>query len=201
MKKWTLYRGSQGNSVTGSGIDYREGYRKTFTITGTTGALEGGKMRVDLKIWYSATWYNINMTGNFDLEENSLRGTSLTADGNPGEFVFKRDPDFVRLYPAPSTIDASVRWEFARSVILDHIRRRSWSPSYMLKRVKDGKRYMELVIRSEYYGKELDDDELDEYGGFQASFYETDARFYASLINIELSKVSLQYVNRHLRSF
>ena len=194
--KWTLDRGNHGNSVTASGTDYRAGFCEAFTLSGTVGIPEGGKIQAELAIWYSATWFNINMTGYFDPEENSLRGTTVMADDTPGEFVFKRDPDFVRFYPAPSTINASVRWKFARSVILDRIRRRSWSPSYILQRVKDGKRYMELAIRhGEHYGRDLDDDEWDEYNDLQSSLYETDARFYASLITIKLGKVPIQYVN------
>ena len=201
MLKWTLNRGRQENSVTAEGTDYRSGYHKTFTITGTTGPLEGGKMRVDLKIWYSATWFNINMTGYFDPEENALRGTTEMSDGTPGEFVFKRDPDLVHLCPAPSRITARARWEFAATVILGRIRRQSWSPSYILKRIKDGRRYMELVVRHDHYGRLLDDDESDEYRSLLSLLYETDARFYASLIDIKLSKVLIQYVGGYLHGF
>jgi hypothetical protein len=162
MMKWTLDRGSEENSIVASGTHYFSGYQKTYTLIGTTGALEGGRVRVDLKIRYRALWSDISMTGYFDLEENSVRGTLTMSNGNRGEFAFKRDPDLVRLYPAPSTIDAKARWRFATAVILDRIRRQSWSPSYILKRIKDGKRYMELAIRDSYYGKGLNDDE---YGG------------------------------------
>ena len=201
MIKWTLNRGGEENSLVASGTHYHSGYHKVYTLTGTTGALEAGKMRVDLKIGYAATWMGITMTGHFDPEENSLRGTIKMSDGTPGGFVFKRDPDFVRLYPVPSSIDARARWKFATTVILDRIRRESWSPSYILKRIKDGRRYMELALRDEYYGKELNDDESDEYVGLFSSLYEADARFYASLINIKLSKVPIQYVGGHSPGF
>ena len=194
MIKWTLNRGSGENSITASGTHYHSGFHKTYTITGTTGPLEGGKMRVDLKVNYESMWLGIRLTGYFDSEENSLKGTITMSDGGPGEFVFKRDPDFVRLYPAPSVIDAEERWKFATTVILDRIRQESWSPSHILKRIKNGKRYMELAIRDDYYGQVLDDDEFDEYNELLSSLYESDARFYASLINIKLSNVPIQYV-------
>ena len=200
MIMWTLNRGDEENSIVASGTKYRWGYHKTYTLTGTTGPAEGGKIRVDLKINYASMWLSISMTGYFDLAENSLKGTMTKSDGTPGEFVFKRDPDFVRLYPAPSTINAKARWKFATTVILDRIRQQSWSPSYILKRIKDGKRYMTLAIRDQYYGKKLNDDETDEYTGLLSSLYESDARFYASLINIELSKVPIQYVVDRLLS-
>ena len=201
MIKWTLNRGTEENSIAASGTNYHWGYHKTYTLTGTTGPAEAGKIRVDLKINYASMWLSINMTGYFDLVENSLRGTMTMSNGALGEFVFKRDPDFVRLYPAPSTIDARARWKFATKVILDRLQRQSWSPSYILKRIKDGKRYMQLAIRDEYYGKNLDSDETDEYKDLLSSLYESDARFYASLINIELSKVPIQYVDNRVSCF
>ena len=193
----TLSRGSEENSITASGTHYRSGYHKTYTLTGTTGTLEDGQIKVDMTVEYAATWGGLAMAGYFDPGENSIKGTLTFSDGTPGEFVFKRNPDFVRLYPAPSTIDAQTRWKFATKVVLDRIQRRSWSPSYILNRIKDGKRYVDLSLRYEYYGKRLDDDESNEYYALISSFYEADARFYTSLINIKLSKVPIQYVNNH----
>ena len=54
---------------------------------------------------------------------------------------------------------------------------------------------MELSIKHEYYGKKLNSDELDQYNDIISSLYGADARFYASLINIKLSRVPIQYVN------
>jgi len=196
MAKWTFSRGSEDNSIVSSGTHYDTGYHKRYTLTGTTGLLEGGKMQVELKVGYASIYPDVTMKGHFDPEENSLRGTLTMSDGTQGEFVFKRHPDFVRLYPAPSTTDARARWNFATTVVRDRIRRESWSPTYILKRIKDGKRYMELALRDEYYGKELNDDESDEYRSLLSSLYEADARFYASLINIKLSKIPIQCVNR-----
>ena len=195
MIKWTLNRGGGENSITASGTHYHLGHHKVYTLTGTAGPLEDGKMQVNLKIDYAAVWQGITMKGHFDVEENSLRG--ITTGG--GEFVFKRDPDFVRLYPAPSTIDARARWKFAIRVVLDRIRRQSWSPHYILKRIKDGKRYLALAVRW-YYGKRLSDDERSEYYDILPSLFETDARFYASRLNIRLNSVTIQYVDGRLQS-
>ena len=86
-------------------------------------------------------------------------------------------------------------------MILDRIRRQSWSPSYILKRIKDGKRYVQLAVRYDYYGKDLDGDELDEFNDILSSLYEADARFYASVIKIKLSQIPIQYVGGHLYGF
>jgi hypothetical protein len=198
MVKWTLHRGIEENSILATGAKYFAGYCKAFEIAGTVKPFEGGKMRVDLKINYAAMWLGINMTGCFDQDENSLRGTISMSDGTRGEFVFKRDPDFVRLYPAPSTVDARARWKFATAAVLDRIRRQSWSPSYILGRIKNRKRYMRLAIRDEYYRRPLDDNETDEYDDLLSSLDENNAWFYASLINIKLSEVPIQYVYNRL---
>ena len=195
MRSWTLSRGSEEDSIFASGTHYQSGYQKPYTLTGTTGPLKDGKLPVDLKVGYSNGWQHITMMGCFDPEENSLRGTATWIDGPQGEFVFKRDPDFVRFYPAPSTIDARVRWKFAMTVILDRIQRELWSPSYILRRIKDGKRYMELALRDDYYGKSLDSDEQGELNDILSSLYEADARFYVSRINVKVCEVTIQYVN------
>ena len=201
MIKWMLNRGDGENSIIASGTQYDTGYYKAYTLTGITGPLEGGRVPVDLKIDYAAVWMGITLTGHFDLEENSLRGAVRWENGSLGDFVFKRNPDFVRLYPAPSTIDARARWNFATAVIGDRVQRQLRWPSYILKRIKDGKRYMELALRDDYYGKRLDDEERGQYNKLLSSLYETDARFYASRINVKLSEATIQYVSDRLWGF
>jgi hypothetical protein len=201
MMKWTLERGSAENTIVASGIQYHPEIQKTYTLIGTTGDLENGRVQVDLKINYRTLRPDTSMTGYFDLEENSVRGTLTLSNGNRGEFAFKRDPDLVRLYPAPSTIDAKARWKFAMAVILDRIRRKSWPLSYILKRVKVRERYMELAIRDSHYGKALNGDEYEEYDDLLASLYEADSRFYASLIKMNVSKIPIQYVDECLWGF
>ena len=149
------------------------------------------RKRGRLKISYSAMWAGIELTGVFDPEENSLRGTMLIpSHGTTGEFVFKRDPDFVRFYPAPSITGARGRWEFIMRAVLDRIRRRTWSLGYFLRRMRDGKRYMELSLRH-HYGRRLDWDEKKELFDLHLVLYEADVRFYASLIRIKLSETPI----------
>ena len=200
MRSLNLNRGSEENSIVASGTHYNSGYHRLYTLSGTTGPLRDGKMPVDLKIGYSTGWQDITMTGHFDPGENSLRGTVTWENGSPGELVFKRDPDLIRFYPAPSATDARARWKFATTVILDRIRRQSWSTSYILKRLKDGKRYMELALKDKHSGETFDDGESDEYHNLLSSFYEIDARFYASRINVNMkqSEVITQYVDGSL---
>lgn len=190
----TLTRGENENSLAASGTHYRAGFHKTFTVTGKSGTpQEDGKIPVELKFVYVAIWLDAELTGNFDPEERSLRGTMKFGSGTAtGDFVFKRSPDLVGSYPSPSTFNARKRWEFATTAILDKIRRDSWSPAYILQRIKDGKKYMEMSIRDSYYGRSLDADEEKEYRKLYSSLLVGDARFYASLIAIKLAAVPIQ---------
>ena len=56
----------------------------------------------------------------------------------------------------------------------------------VLERINDGKRYVDLAVRKEHHGKDLNDDESDGYSNLISSIYEADARFYASRIKITL---------------
>ena len=134
-------------------------------VTGKFGtAEEDGKVPVDLKFVYVAIFTDVALTGKFDHKEKSQRGTSKFGPGTLiGDFVFKRNPDFVRFYPSPSTITPRKRWEFAITAILDKIRRCYWSPTYILQRIKDGKKYVEWSIRENHYGRNLSADEEKEY--------------------------------------
>jgi len=192
----TLTRGPGENSLAASGTHYWADYHKTFTVTGKSGTPEeDGKITVDLKFVYVAIWADAELIGKFDPEEKSLRGTvKFGSIAVIGDFVFKRSPDFVRFYPSPSTITARKRWEFATTVVLDRIRRDSWSPAHILQRIKDGKKYMQMSIRNSHYGKRLDSDEANEYYKLYSTLHVGDARFYASLITIKLEAVPIQYV-------
>jgi hypothetical protein len=193
----TLTRGRSENSLAASGKHYRSGHHKTFTVTGKSGTPEeDGMIPVDLKFVYVAIWVDAELTGKFDPEERSLRGMLRLGCGTHiGDFVFKRSPEFVRFYPSPSTITARKRWEFATTAVLDRIRRDSWSLAYALQRLRDGKKYMKMSIRRDYYGKRLTADEEKEYHQLFSTLLAGDARFYASMIIAEIEAVPIQYVH------
>ena len=192
MIKFTFDKGEEENTFVAAGTHYCRDISNDYKIAGKRSPpLEDGKIPVEFKISYAAMWADIELTGVFDPEENSLRGAMLIpSNKTAGEFVFKRHPDFVRFYPAPSVTSARARWEFATKSVLDHIRRKAWSPSHILKRIRDGKRYMELSLRF-HYGKVLNEDEEKELFDLYLVLYEADARFYASLIRIKLSETPM----------
>ena len=192
MIKFTLDKGEEENTIVATGTHYRCAGHRDYKITGKRSPpSEDGRILVELKIVYLDSRDEIELTGVFDPGENSLRGSALILSyGDMGEFVFKRDPDFVRFYPAPSVINARKRWEFATTSVLDRIRRKAWSLSYILKRARDGKRYMEFSLRFNY-GKSLDGDEWLEFDALLSVLYEADARFYASLVRAKLSETPI----------
>ena len=193
----TLTPGEGQNSLAASGTHYRAGDHKPFTVTGKFGTPEeDGKVPVDLKFVYAAIWTGVELKGKYDPEEKSLRGTlKLCSRTVTGDFVFKRNQDFVRFYPSPSTMTARKMWEFAITAVLDKIRRDSWSPSYILQRIKDGKKYVELSIRANYYGRDLNADEEEEYCRLFSTLLAGDGRFYACRIAMKLAAVPIQYVH------
>jgi len=189
----TLTPGEGENSLAASGTHYRAADHKIFTVTGKFGTPEeDGKIPVEFKFVYAAIYVGVDLKGKFDPEENSLRGTfKLSSRPVAGDFVFKRSPDFVRFYPSPSIMTPRKMWEFAIMAVLDKIRRDSWSPRYLLQRIKDGKKYVELSIRANHYGRDLDADEQQEYSRLFSTLLAGDGRFYACLIETKLAAVPI----------
>ena len=187
MIKLTLDKGEGEQNFVAVGAHFNGSWYREYEITGNWGSPSAdGRIPVMLKLAYKAAfWLDIGMEGVFDPEQNSLRGTTSGKFARPGEFLFKRDPDFVRFYLAPSSINARRRWEFALAAVLDRIRRQSWSPEQISDRIRNRKRYMELLLRRRY-GKSLDWKETGELLDLLPGLYEADARFCASLMNIRL---------------
>ena len=190
MFKFTLGKGADESTFVASGEHYRNGYYKKWNIKGNWASpSEDGKIPVDFKFIYDKEWHTLELTGSFDPEENSLRGTWPYL-WEPGEFVFKRDPDFVRFYPAPSVTDARKRWEFGLKSVLCRIRRQAWSSKQIFQKIRDGRRFKELTSRQNY-GRKLNDDELAEYVALLPGLCEADVGFYASLITADMHKSTI----------
>ena len=189
MIKFTLSEGEKEHAFVAAGAHYQGLRYKKWNITGNwSSPSEDGKIPVEFKITYSTNWTSIEVKGVFDPEENSLRGTTVMPFYQmTGEFVFKRDPDFVRFYHAPSVVNARKRWVFALTSVRDRVRRQAWSSNQISQRIKDGRRFMELTLRLNY-GRRATDDEHDEYIALLPGLYEADVEFYTSLINIDVSK-------------
>ena len=191
MMKFSLSEGEGERTFLAAGAHYSVTYENyNYQITGTWGPpSKDGKIPVEFKItYYFNEWLNADLKGVFDPEESSLRGTTTSMGTEPGEFVFKRDSDLVRFYSAPSVTDVRKRWEFVKMLILDRVRRQAWSSKQILKAVKDRKRFIELSIKG-YYGRFMTRDENREFSDLLFGLREEDVRFFASIINIRLSKM------------
>ena len=126
MIRLAFNRGEEENAFVAAGAHSDRSMAKDYKIVvKRSPPLEDGRIPMEFKISYATTWADIELTGAFDPKENSLRGTMLIPFyGTTGEFVFKRDPDLVKFYPAPSITGARERWEFATKSVLDRIRRK-----------------------------------------------------------------------------
>ena len=189
MVKFTFTKGEGEDMFVAAGAQHQYGFYREYEITGTWDPQsEDGKTPVELKITYGALpWFNAKLKGVFDPEENSLRGTALLAFSElPGEFVFKRDPDLVRFYPAPSAITARGRWKFATTLVLDRIRREAWSSQRIFQRIRDRKLFMKWVLRSG--GGAPADGEQEEVDNLALRLYEADVQFCTSLRKFDLNK-------------
>ena len=182
MMKFTLSKGEEERTFLAAGAHYRFCWYENYCITGTWGPpSENGKIPVELKITYrNQGWFNIDVKGVFDPEENTLRGTT-TSEEFQNELVFKRDPDLVRLCPGPRrTTDARDRWGFVKTVILDRVRRQAWSSKQILEKLKDRNRFIEMTLKPLEGLVTMDE--------LNFGLREEDVRFYASIMNVRLSK-------------
>ena len=195
MFKLILRKGEDGHTLVGAGSRYRRGSYEDYEITGKWGPLrEGGRIPVELEITHATIMGEPGdqLSGVFDPEENSLRGTlvDLGLSCTPEEFVFKRDPDFVRFYPAPSITNASERWKFATKSVLDRIQRQAWSSKRISKRIKDSKRFIENAVGQHRESDRLSPEEESEYLAALPGLYEADVELYASLIKVNVKKTT-----------
>jgi hypothetical protein len=196
MMKFSLSKGEGERTFLATGAHYVSGTDYgDYQITGAWGPpSEDGKIPVDFKITYIIKdWSGVDLKGVFDPEENSLRPIATSGEF-PGEFVFKRDSDFVRFHPAPSIINARKRWEFSKTLVLDRVRRQAWSSKQILKKLKDGKRFIKLTLMRNSRTS-MTRDEMQEHDALTFGLREEDVRFYNSIINVHLSKtIQFPYV-------
>jgi hypothetical protein len=191
MMKLTFTEGEAERTFVATGTNLQDGRPWDYTITGSwSPSLEDGKIQVELKITSRSVFcIGVELKGVFDPEEDSLRGTTVKLgylDESLGEFVFKRDPDFVRFYPSPSTINARKRWEFAMASVLDRVRKQAWSPKRISKRIKNGKRFLELALKDQ--DGVCTPDERQEFLNLLPFLDEADVQFYTSLVKVDLCK-------------
>ena len=183
MMKLTFSKGEDEATFVAAGVYHLGGNYRDCKFVGSWGLpLEDGTIPVEMKIDDQ-----VPLKGTFDPEENSMRGVA----GIAGGFVFKRDEEFVRFYPAPRVVSARTRWKFVTASVLDRVRQQAWSSKRIFKRIKDRKRFVELTLTQHYYGRFRSEyKDLDERFTLFPGLYEADTRFYRSLFNLHLIKTT-----------
>jgi hypothetical protein len=189
MLTFTLSEGAGERKLVADSKGYVHGEHKEEKFIGTWAPpSEDKKVAIDLDVTKDTTRPGfIKLKGSFDPKEDSLRGDVVLSSGEEiGEFVFKRDADFVRFYPAPSKVNASTRWEFALRSVRDRVSRQAWSSDRILKRIEIGKQFMELLLKF-HCGMGTQDDET-AYHDLSFGFDEADVQFYDFMVKASLSK-------------
>lgn len=148
------------------------------------------------------------LTGQFDFKEAADSDDESEEDGpptpNPHDdetseitsvedtniFFFNRTPAFAwRFHPlyGQASRNPRERWSFALNAVLDEVRRKRWSWSYLQARNAERRRFLELKLREEMHWSytpalSLSKDEGKELQVLIAKLHPTDARFYFSLV-------------------
>lgn len=185
MVGFTLTKGEGERTCVATGVHHREAYYSEYEITGNwSPPSEDTKTPIELKITYkTAPWSDVELKGVFDPEENSLRGSAVMMWHGTLEFVFKRDQDLIRFYPAPSATNARARWGFATTLVLDRVRREAWSSQRIFQRIRDRKLFTKIARRP--HGRPWANDEWKEAADLKRRLYEADVQFSNSVMKVE----------------
>jgi Vacuolar sorting-associated protein 13, extended-chorein len=135
--------------------------------------------------------------GKWDESTDTITGTSgseADADEHSLIFILKRTaPEYLRFRPSPEDFQedkVDALWTYACSAIRDQVRRKFMSWEYLEARRDNRKRFIELYIRDNAFGRDLDEEEDEELDELRASFTTADSRFYHSLAEYQIRKTT-----------
>jgi hypothetical protein len=119
-------------------------------------------------------------------------GYSTNPSDNTGVAVISRTAeDILRLRPSPKAFrenKARALWDYAIKTVQYSLRRNLLSWSYMAERRDDRKRFLHLAKRGTYCGRPLDSEESSELCRIRQRLRWMDARFYMSMIQLDLQE-------------
>ena len=158
---------------------------------------EGGKLFVKLEYMLSSDpTCKLYLSGTFDPNSDSITGNFGDKEDpltQTGYFILKRTPgEIIRFRPAPAVLrnnKAKGLWTFARSAVLEQVRRDLWSWSYFKSRRDIREAYIKL-----YFGSVIREEEKRELAKLCESVAPRDAEFYNFLVRLKLRRSSYQYV-------
>lgn len=160
-----------------------------YTLVGQcTEGTSPGLFDVTIKQSYPVRFVPKYYHGQFEPASGSLIGTwgyDEDHSANTWSFVFKRIPAlYMGFRPVPTVFEGNkprALWSFAISAVLYDVRKRNWSKSFFNQRRESKNRFIELQIRNEHFGRNLDTVEAVELRTLRGRFNAADNRFFHSL--------------------
>jgi hypothetical protein len=165
--------------------------RGRSTVTWSWSKSGEDALQIKLKMTFAtASWAPMYFNGRFDPKRDALTGVwdvSEYPDSSSGKMEFRRiPPHHLTLYPSIYELSQNKTrelWRFAIAAVRNNIHRESWSWSYFSQRRDDRETVISLTIRSLYFGKPSDDEEVSKLHETVQRLTPSDACFYSSVIN------------------
>jgi|SRR5712671_662491 len=166
--------------------------RGRLNITGSWSMGENNVMNIKFKITTTPSpilsWNTNFFNGHFDPERDALTGVwgfSDDLESSIGPLEFRRiPPRYLVVYPSIKELSdnkSRALWRFAIAAVRSDIRQRRYFWSHFSQRRDDGKLVVALLVRYNFFGKPLDDEEVRELCAASQRLTPSDACFYASM--------------------
>ncbi|KAI9448651.1 hypothetical protein F5148DRAFT_1153428 [Russula earlei] len=157
--------------------------RGRFTINGSWSVDDNKIMQIAFKMKFrTGFWIPIFFSGHFDPDRDALTGVwgySADPEGSMGPLEFRRiPPRYLTVYPSPALFG-----NFAISAVRNDIRQQRYSWSYFAQRRDDRETVVSFSIRYLFFGKPLDQEEIQRLCTAVQRLTSTDACFYGSMVN------------------
>jgi hypothetical protein len=172
---------------TAQGVNY---VREKWQLTGECNPAESNSEKFFITWQSKQTDYpDEYFEGVFDTASKSIVGSCSPEEHattfSNGAYLSQQPPEVLVCRPHPGLLADDPElgtnryrslWRFALDAVLLQVRRKMWSWSYFRYRRNNRKRYLELKIRSDCYGKPLADEEIMELFAVQKTLLPADAR-------------------------
>lgn len=169
-----------------------------FTISGECSAGDSPRLiKVTYKQSFPARLADAYYHGQLDLDTDAIVGTygsEIDPKTHQGSFILKRTPAILMCFrPAPAIFKrnhARALWSFALSAVHYHVGKKAWSKRYFEQRRVAKKRFLELYIRDNHFGRPLEQSESTELAHIRNKLTAADSRFYHSLAEYQVRRMT-----------
>jgi hypothetical protein len=171
--------------------------RGRFTFTGSWTMGENDVTQVKLKMSHQIAFsIPIFFNGHFDPERDALTGVwgySDELESSMGPVEFRRiPPRYLTVYPSIKELSDNkprALWKFAIAAVRNDIRRQRCSWSYFAQRRDDRETVISFVIRYIFFGKPLNEEEVQKLCTAIQRLTPADACFYGSMVDCKRAPV------------